>query len=360
MAVRTRFPVLTDRVLNRTLLQRQHLLERVDLEPLTLVEHLLGLQAQDVLPPYLSLAARLTDPDPHPLSAALTDRRAVRVLLFRGTIHLVTADDALALRPWVQPVLDKQARTADFGRGFPVERHPEVVAAATAVLAEGPVSGAELGARIAAGHPGLTASRATALAKTLTALVQLPPRGTWAASGGQVYAPLARWLDRPPPDGGGTDPAAVVRRWLAAFGPGTPADVTTWSGVTGLRPAFAGLGEELLRFEDERGRAVFDLASLERADPGVPAPVRLLGVYDNLWLSHSERTRVTSPERRSAWAGPNGGTAGAVFVDGMLEGLWRRSPTGAVDLRLLRPLTRQEQAELDEEVGRVELLLRTP
>ena len=224
MAVRTRYPVLTDRVLNRTLLQRQHLLERVDVEPLALVEHLLGLQAQDVLPPYLSLAARLADPDPHPLSAALTDRRAVRMLLYRGTIHLVTAADALLLRPWVQPVLDKQARTADFGRGFPPERHTDVVATATAALADGPVSGAELGARVAADHPGLTTSRATALAKTLTALVQVPPRGTWAASGGQVYAPLERWLHQSQSDA--ADPTSVVRRWLAAFGPGTPADVT--------------------------------------------------------------------------------------------------------------------------------------
>ncbi len=354
---RAAHPVLPDRVLNRTLLQRQHLLERAAVPPLTMVEHLLGLQAQDVLPPYLSLAARLADPDPHPLSDALTERRAVRVLLMRGTIHLVTGDDARTLRPWVQPFLTRSARTADYGRDFPVEQYDVLVAEAGDLLATGPVPGGELGERLAARHPGITPSRATALAKTLTALVQLPPRGTWGHSGGQVYSPLATWLGQPLLD---PDPATVVRRWLRAYGPGTPADVSTWSGVTRLRPVLHALGEELVRYQDERGRAVLDLAGLPVAAADVPAPVRLLGVYDNLWLSHQERTRVTTPERRQAWMGLNGGTGATVFVDGMLEGLWRRTATGAVDVRMLRSLTRAEQAELDDEVGRVEELLRTP
>jgi hypothetical protein len=354
---RTSCPVVSDRVLNRTLLQRQHLLERVEMPTLAMVEHLLGLQAQDVLPPYLSLAARLSDPDPHALSEALTERRAVRVLLMRGTIHLVSAEDAVRLRAWVQPFLTGLARTADYGRGFPGERYDALVADACELLARGPLTGAELGQRLAAAHPPLTASHATALAKTLTGLVQLPPRGTWGASGGQVSCPLRTWLDRPEGD---PDPAEIVRRWLRAYGPGTPADVTAWSGVTGLRAVFTALGDELSRYEDERGRAVFDLAGLPLADADLPAPVRLLGVYDNLWLSHSERTRVTTPERRRAWMGPNGGMDATVFVDGMLEGLWRRTPGGAVDVRLLRPLTRSEQAELDDEVARVEKLLEMP
>jgi hypothetical protein len=165
---------------------------------------------------------------------------------------------------------------------------------------------------------------------------------------------LRTWID------GSTvapDPAEIVRRWLRAYGPGTPADVTTWSGVTRLRAVFTALGDELCRYQDERGRAMFDLAGLPLADADAPAPVRLLGVYDNLWLSHSERTRVTTPERRRAWMGPNGGMDATVFVDGMLEGLWRRTPSGAVDVRLLRPLTRSEKAELDDEVARLEKLL---
>src|SRR5262245_16913041 len=97
---------LSHRVLNRTLLQRQHLLARTDADPLAMAGHLLGLQAQEPLPPYLSLAARLQDFDPAVVSAALEERGAVRLLLMRGTIHLVDPADAWALRSFVQGFLD--------------------------------------------------------------------------------------------------------------------------------------------------------------------------------------------------------------------------------------------------------------
>jgi len=103
---------VSDRVLNRTLLQRQHLLARSRTDPMAMIEHLLGLQAQEPLPPYLSLAARCEGFDPAAVSDALADRSAVRLLLMRGTIHLVTVRDARLLRPFVQKLLDKVARTS--------------------------------------------------------------------------------------------------------------------------------------------------------------------------------------------------------------------------------------------------------
>ncbi len=90
--------MLSLRDLNRTLLLRQHLLRRTSMPALGMVEHLLGLQAQENLPPYLSLAARLDDFDPLELSGAIERREAVRFLTMRGTIHVLTPDDALSLR----------------------------------------------------------------------------------------------------------------------------------------------------------------------------------------------------------------------------------------------------------------------
>ncbi len=95
---------LSARRLNRTLLHRQHLLERTDATPHELVRHLVGLQAQENLPPYLSLAARLTTFDPKTITTALEDRSMVRFLTMRGTVHLLVADDALMLRQWTAPV----------------------------------------------------------------------------------------------------------------------------------------------------------------------------------------------------------------------------------------------------------------
>ncbi len=346
--------MLSERVLNRTLLQRQHLLERADLEPLAMVEHLLGLQAQDVLPPYLSLRARLRDFDPEVLSAALEQRAAVRLFSMRGTIHLLTAQDALTLRGFVQEFLTSTIRRADWGRDFPVESYAALAEASRQVLADGPLPAKLLGEALAERYPSLSASQATNLAKTLVALVQLPPRGLWQQPGGQVYDLVESWLGGPPV---APEPTDVLRRYLAAYGPATPADLTSWSGTTGTRAAFTALGDELVKLKGPDGKDLWDLAGLDVATGDEPAPVRLLGKYDNVWLSHAGRDRVTSKDGRKRWMGVNGGVAAAIFVDGWLEGLWRQTPSGAVDVEVFRDLTRDEQGELDAEVAAVERFL---
>lgn len=297
---------LSARRLNRTLLRRQHLLERVDLDPHAAVAHLVGLQAQESLSPYLSLHARLTSFDPYAVSGALEDRSLVRVLAMRGTLHLLTADDALALRPWAQVAMDRVQRN-----------HAETV-------------------------PQLA-----------RALVQTPPRGAWKQSGGVVYAPLEEWVGarlREP------DVPEVVRRYLRAFGPASAADVTTWSGVTRLGPVVAAM-QDLVRHEDEGGKALLDVADGVLEDEDAPAPVRLLGTYDNLWLSHAARDRVTDGAARGRWSGPNGGAACTIFVDGWLTGLWKAVEGRVRVVELFRDLTPAERDDLDAEVGRVELLL---
>jgi len=353
--------VVTARVLNRTLLQRQHLLERTHMSPLEMTEHLVGLQAQEPLPPYLSLSSRIADFDPLSLSRSLEERTAVRLLLMRGTIHLVTPPDARVLRPWVQPMLDKVTRNSQTSRPAADVPRDALAAAARAVLGDGAVSFKELGDELAAAWPDVPATALANTVREMLPLVQVPPRGLWQRSGGVVYATLESWLgdaaERDPADD--PDPAELVRRYLRAFGPAAPADVTAWSGVTGMRAVFDTLGDELVRLRDEHGRELFDLGGLPLADPDAPAPVRLLGRYDNVWLSHSRRDRVTpDPAKRRRWMGENGGNASTVFVDGVLEGLWRLTPSGTADVDLFRPLTRAEQAELDAEVGAVELLLR--
>ena len=110
------------------------------------------------------------------------------------------------------------------------------------------------------------------------------------------------------------------------------------------------------RFCQSIGRTLLDLDGLALADPDAPAPVRLLGKYDNLWLSHADRTRTTEPAKRQRWMGRNGGAGNTVFVDGMLEGLWRLDGD-RVEVELFRRLTREEQAGLDAEVAALESFL---
>lgn len=350
--------MLSARVLNRTLLQRQHLLERTSAPPLDEVRHLLGLQAQETLAPYVSLWSRLHDFDPATVSDALAERTAVRLLLMRGTVHLVTAQDAVLLRPLVQPVLDRQLRTGP-PRGAAADLDTAKLAAATvAELEPGPVPLRELGELLSTTFPDVPADALATAARLAVPLVQVPPRGQWNASGGVVHQSLQTWCSeagtRESDEG---DLAEVVRRYLRALGPATAADVSTWSGLTGVTGVLDALSDELRTDRDEDGRTLHDLADLPLADADQPAPVRLLGRYDNVWLSHRARDRVTGPEPRSRWTGSNGGVAATVFVDGWLQGLWRRKPSGAVDVELFRDLTATERDELDVEVAALEAFL---
>src|SRR5215213_146814 len=95
--------ILTTRELNRATLARQLLLERSDMQVLDAVEHLVGLQAQVPLDPYTALWSRLRAFEPPSRARLLLERRVVRTTVMRATIHLVSADDCLTLRPLVQP-----------------------------------------------------------------------------------------------------------------------------------------------------------------------------------------------------------------------------------------------------------------
>jgi DNA glycosylase AlkZ-like len=345
--------VLTRRDLNRTLLLRQGLLERSTRPALEMVEHLVGLQAQENLPPYLSLAARLERFDPEELSSALERREVVRFLTMRGTIHVLTPDDALALRPWVQPALDQQSGSNQMSR--PAQDVPpgDLVAACRRLLADGPLPVKRLGELLAETFDGVPAGALAHKARERAPLVQVPPRGLWKRSGGVAYQTVENHLGRPMTT---VDVPELVRRYLRAFGPAAAADMTTWSRVTRLGPVFAAMRDELVEVACEDGRTRYDVPGAPYADGDVAAPVRLLGGYDNLWLSHAERLHVVPDDVRARWMGANGGVGNTVFVDGFMAGLWWNRD-GRVELDVFRGLTRAQRADLDDEVARVEDLL---
>ncbi|MEJ7833822.1 MAG: winged helix DNA-binding domain-containing protein [Nocardioides sp.] len=339
--------------LNRTLLQRQHLLERTSASVGEVVHHLVGLQAQENLPPYLSLAARLTEFDPHEVSRGLADRSLVRLLTMRGTIHLLTRDDALMLRQWTQPAQERELRSSQNVKAALGVDRAAFDQALSEVLRDRPLPQKELSAALVERFPDVPPAALGQLARVVAPLAQLPPRGTWQGSGGVVYQYVDRWVGGPLVE---PDVEEIVRRYLRAYGPATAADVTAWSAITRLGPVVAAM-DDLVRHEDDKGRVLYDVSDGVLADEDVPAPVRLLGCYDNAWLSHAARDRVTEPEKRTSWMGVNGGSGNAMFVDGWLEGLWRVDDGRVTVLETLRPLTRPERAELADETARVEDLL---
>jgi hypothetical protein len=221
------------------------------------------------------------------------------------------------------------------------------------LLAGDPLPQKAIGAALAERFPAYGATQLGQLARSAAPLVQVPPRGTWKGGGGVVYQYVDRWLGRPE-----REPVVeeIVRRYLRAFGPATAADVTAWSAVTRLGPVLKAM-DDLVTYEDEHGKVLYDVPEGELADEDAPAPVRLLGAYDNVWLSHAGRDRVTDPESRNAWMAVNGASAFSLFADGWLVGLWRPEEGKVNVLQTLRPLSRTERAELDEETARVEALL---
>jgi hypothetical protein len=219
--------VLGKRELNRATLARQLLLRRSDLPVLDTVEHLVGLQAQRPLDPYTALWSRLEGFRPDELAGLLVERRVVRIVVMRATLHLVSAEDCLLLRPLMQPVLDAElARHRDFGPALRGVELGPVLAFARTLLAGGPLGGSELRAALGKRFPALDAAALAYACRNLLAFVQVPPRGVWGRSA-QVRSTTAEaWLGRPLAAAPSLDD--VVLRYLGAFGPSAVADVATW------------------------------------------------------------------------------------------------------------------------------------
>lgn len=321
-----------------------------------MVEHLVGLQAQDNLPPYLSLAARLSSFDPYVVTAGLEDRSLVRMVVMRGTIHLLSAADALMLRGWTQPVQDRERRASQTIRPALHLDVEDFSAVLTSVLDGGALPMKELGLRLAEHYADVPPGALAQLARVTQPLAQLPPRGAWKQPGGVVLQHVADWVGRPL---GEPDPTTIIGRYLRAFGPATAADACAWSGLTGLAPLLKQMltAGEVVQLAGPDGKPLYDVPDGAVTPGEAPAPVRLLGVYDNVWLSHAARDRVTRPETRKRWMGTNGGLCNTVFVDGMLEGLWRVEDGRPVVVDLFRPLSASERSDLDDELDRVAALL---
>ena len=320
--------VLGQKALNRATLARQLLLERAGLPLLDAVRHLVGLQAQVPHNPYTALWSRVAGFRPEALSAALEQREAVRIGVMRGTIHLLTANDCLLLRPVTQPVFEGQLwRHRDLSpqlRG--VDLVPIVEAGRIAL--EEPRTGTELRTLLAARFPELDAAALVYACQMRLALVQVPPRGLWQKSAQVRWTTAEAWLGRQLVSKPTLDD--VVLRYLAAFGPASVADATTWCRLTGLRQVVERLRPQLVTFRDERGRELFDLPDAPRPDPDTPAPVRFLPEYDNILLSHDDRSRFV-PAADRALLGPVWASGwGAVLYDGDTRAIWRAERGGVV------------------------------
>ncbi len=346
--------MLGPRALNRALLARQLLLARDDMPTLPAIEHLVGMQAQAPLAPYVGLWSRLDGFRPETLSAAIVDRQAVRTSLMRATIHLVSARDALELRPLIAPVLGRGFRSSAFARGVEGVDLAEVLAAGRDLLEARPMTSTELGAVLGQRWPEIDRDSLVFSVGYLEPLAHVPPRGVWGTSGPVARTTLESWLGRPLEPDPSID--KLVMRYLAAFGPATVMDVQAWSGLTRLRPVVERLRPRLTTFRDDHGRELFDLPDAPRPDPATPAPPRFLPEYDNVLLGHADRSRIIPPGRRIPLPPGNGATRGTVLIDGMLGAEWKIATAqgrATLEIEPFEPIPAADLSVLEEEGDRL-------
>ncbi len=308
---------LSNRALNRATLARQLLLERSPGSPESVIEHLVGMQAQNPLDPYYGLWARLESFDPQYLGQLVTGGDVVRGQFMRGTIHMFTAIDAAQVHPITSRVLKRVFGSTQFAKDIAGLAVDEILDAARRLLEIKPRSRSELGAELSVLWPGVPPGSIAQAVTFLLPVVQTPPRGVWGSKGQAMWALFDSFV--PVPYGPPLGMEELVIRYLRAFGPASVKDMRVWSGLTALRDVFDGMRPRLRTYRDENGVELFDLEEVELPHPDTSAPPRLLPEYDNVLLGHDDRGRFfAGDETPKGWVGN-------VLVDGVFGGSWRRN-----------------------------------
>lgn len=328
--------VLTQRELNRAVLTRQLLLERARLPLPRAVERIGGIQAQYAPSAYIAFWSRLEALERGALTRALERRSLVQATVLRGTIHIVSRRDfwpwraavragderwLRRVRPWATP---QRTRAAN----LKVRRE----------LGDGPRRADELIAAV---------GKEAWLAADLD-LVRVPPSGTWERRRADLYASADDWVG--PDDADEEDGRELlVRRYLAAFGPATIADIRSWSrlGREETEAALERIGPRT--FRDENGKELVDLPRAPLPDADTPAPPRFLPTWDAVLLVHARRTGVLPEEfRPRVFNSKLPFSMHTFLLDGAVVGAWRYEK-GRIELQPFRRLTRAEREALEPE-----------
>jgi hypothetical protein len=349
--------VLTLRELNRATLARQLLLSRERIPAPRAIERLVGVQAQWPRPPFLGLWSRVEGFERSDLVTLLDERRVVRATFLRGTLHLATAKDFLALREALQPVLDSGMRAVlkALGTAFDIDRLKQQ---ARRILDEVPRTFEELREELLRANPGAHERALGYAVRMQLPLVQVPvgDGAPWAFPANARFALAEQWL-RKPLSTGSPSPDALVLRYLAGYGPASVADVQAWSGLPKLKATLDGLRPRLAVFRDEAGRELFDLPTAPRPAGDVPAPVRLVADYDNLITTRADERFVAKGHRPKVFLSALR-VAATVLIDGFVAGTWKLARKQNVATLVVEPFAPLSARDRTAVLAEAEPLLR--
>jgi hypothetical protein len=312
------------------------------------VERLIGLQAQLSSAPFVGLWTRLSKFSRQDLAALIDNRTIVKATLMRATLHMSTAEDYVRFRTTLQAVLDLAASTIAKQRAesFDVEK---VLKAARRFFGEKPRTFAEISDMLTELLPDHDVGAMRYTVRTRIPLVQVPIKEGWSYSNKPEFTLAESWIGRPisPKD----NMQELVLRYLAAFGPASVTDAQTWLG-TKLKETFEELKPKLRTYKAEGRRELFDLPDMTLPSEETPAPVRFLPEFDNLLLSHSNRTRVVADEHRQRVYLPGLRVAPTFLADGFVAGVWKVEKSKNVGALVIEPfgkLAKRDRVELIEE-----------
>jgi len=324
--------------LNRALLARQLLLERVRLPIPRALERLGGIQDQYAPNAYIRLWSCLEGFRRDDLTRALERRSVVQATLMRETIHVVSRRDywpfAVAIREaqreWFLRVRKPRPKARD------LKRHAGELCT---LMADGPRRHEELVQVV---------GRSWGMVGPWLDLVRVPPSGTWEKRRAHLFQTAESWVG--PEDAAEPDARDhLVRRYLAAFGPASWKDIAAWSHLrpADLAPVLERL--QLRRFRDQSGGELLDVPRAPLPDPETPAPVRFLPTWDAILLVHARRAGVLPEEYRPRiFSTKTPQSVGTFLVDGAVAGTWRY-----LDARIrweaFERLDREIVREVDEE-----------
>ena len=341
--------VLTTRELNRALLARQLLLERLRLPLPRALERVAGLQTQYAPSAYIGLWSRLRGFALADLTRALERRRAVQATLMRSTIHVVSARDFWLFSEGIGPSREK----------WWLQTWGKADAAGADLAAIRAQLRSELGGRT--WHRNelaelLDAHGSTVWSGVWVPLVRVPPSGTWERRRADLFRLAEEWVG--PSDA--TEEHGLVhllRRYLGGFGPARLADAASWAGVPVTRLRAAAQQLELRTLRDETGKELLDLPRGPLPSGDTPAPVRFLPTWDATLLVHARRTQIL-PERFRPLVfhvrTPH--SVASFLVDGAVAGKWRverASRKATLVIEPFEPLPRGARRDLPDEAARL-------
>ncbi len=312
-----------------------------------------GIQSQEPTAAALSIRARSRGLVMADVVATLCDTRdVVSTWTLRGTRHWHAAEDVRWLVGLLGPVFNRPGRRAEQLGIAGVAGERAVSALRDALADDGPLTRAQVKDRLAAhgvdptGQAPIHVIHRAALKGVLCVVP--------TADGKERYVLLDDWV--PPADPAPPDEAAaeLVRRYLAAFGPATPADFARWSGLgaPAARAAWDSVAAELAEVADGGWVLEADAERVEQA-AGQPVPVRLLGGFDTLVLGYADRSLLVPADRAADVNAGGGLIRPTVLSDGEVVGTW--SVRAGVDK--FRRLSAEERAALDSELADVQRFL---